>query len=66
VGKQSEQREPTASDFAEATLYWGQKHGKTAEQILHLRDAEVAEYYRLALDYAFMRRWKETKAQDHA
>jgi hypothetical protein len=56
--------EPTAADIVEATLYWGKKHGKTAEQMQHLTDAEVAECYRLAQDYALMRRWKETKTED--
>lgn len=59
-------REPTAADLAEKTLHWGKQHGKTAEQMLHLTDVEVAECYRLAQEYALVRRWKATQAQDQA
>ena len=64
MGKQPEPREPTVADIAEATLHWGKQHGKTAEQMLHLTDAEVAECYHLAREYARIRLWKATKERD--
>lgn len=66
MSEQPKPVEPTQADIAEATLHWGKQHGKTAEQMVHLTEAEVAACFRLALDYALMRRWKATKAEDQA
>ena len=58
--------QPTAADFEEARRTWGKLHGKTPEQMEHLTDGELAECFLLARDYALMRRWKATKAEDQA